>query len=216
MKKSKFTEQQIAFALHQAESGISVAEVCRKMGVSEASFYLYGRLSRCKTGMSGCPDPWQTSFRRQPAVAGAPKWGIRTRAPLQLVGLAGLDKSQARRAPARSVQSISPSSRNRLEASGNGAVRFAGAQHGPDNPCCFVGDGNRCPVEAAPLPKIVDPLVVPVVLVWRGSHNRPGAVDQQAAQVLATPLRYRTSSANHRSSAAGEPAQAMRPGDARF
>jgi len=48
MKKSKFTEQQIAFALHQAESGISVAEVCRKMGVSEATFYrwkqLYGGL----------------------------------------------------------------------------------------------------------------------------------------------------------------------------
>jgi putative transposase len=48
MKKSKFTEQQIAFALHQAESGTSVVEVCRKMGVSEATFYrwkqLYGGL----------------------------------------------------------------------------------------------------------------------------------------------------------------------------
>jgi putative transposase len=32
MKKSKFTEQQIAFALQQAESGTQVAEVCRKMG----------------------------------------------------------------------------------------------------------------------------------------------------------------------------------------
>ncbi len=39
MKKSKFTEQQIAFALKQAESGISVEEVCRKIGVSEATFY---------------------------------------------------------------------------------------------------------------------------------------------------------------------------------
>jgi putative transposase len=35
MKGSKFTEEQIAFALKQAESGITVAEVCRKMGVSE-------------------------------------------------------------------------------------------------------------------------------------------------------------------------------------
>jgi len=34
MKKSRFTEQQIAFALRQAESGTSVEEVCRKMGVS--------------------------------------------------------------------------------------------------------------------------------------------------------------------------------------
>jgi putative transposase len=39
MKRSKFTEQQIAFALQQAESGTQVAEVCRKMGISEATFY---------------------------------------------------------------------------------------------------------------------------------------------------------------------------------
>ena len=39
MKKSKFTEQQIVFALKQAETGVPVAEVCRKMGVSEATFY---------------------------------------------------------------------------------------------------------------------------------------------------------------------------------
>lgn len=39
MKKSKFTEEQIAFALRQGESGTVVAEVCRKMGVSEATFY---------------------------------------------------------------------------------------------------------------------------------------------------------------------------------
>jgi putative transposase len=34
MKKSKFTEQQIEFALQQAEGGTTVAEVCRKMGVA--------------------------------------------------------------------------------------------------------------------------------------------------------------------------------------
>jgi putative transposase len=39
MKRSKFTEQQIVFALKQAETGVAVAEVCRKMGVSEATFY---------------------------------------------------------------------------------------------------------------------------------------------------------------------------------
>jgi putative transposase len=39
MKRSKFTEEQIAFALKQAESGVTVAEVCRKMGISENTFY---------------------------------------------------------------------------------------------------------------------------------------------------------------------------------
>jgi putative transposase len=39
MRKSRFTEQQIAFALRQAESGTKVSEVCRKMGVAEATFY---------------------------------------------------------------------------------------------------------------------------------------------------------------------------------
>ena len=39
MKKTKFTEGQIVFALRQAEEGIKVAEVCRKMGISEATFY---------------------------------------------------------------------------------------------------------------------------------------------------------------------------------
>ena len=39
MKKSRYTEEQIAFALKQAELGTAVAEVCRKMGVSEATFY---------------------------------------------------------------------------------------------------------------------------------------------------------------------------------
>lgn len=39
MKRSKYTEEQIAFALKQAELGTAVPEVCRKMGVSEATFY---------------------------------------------------------------------------------------------------------------------------------------------------------------------------------
>ncbi|GAB3991915.1 hypothetical protein GCM10028807_23480 [Spirosoma daeguense] len=39
MKTTKFTEAQIVFALKQSESGVTVAEVCRKMGISEATFY---------------------------------------------------------------------------------------------------------------------------------------------------------------------------------
>ena len=39
MKKTRYTEEQIAFALTQAEPGTRVEEVCRKMGISEATFY---------------------------------------------------------------------------------------------------------------------------------------------------------------------------------
>ncbi len=39
MKRKRFTEEQIAFALRQAEAGAPVEEVCRKLGVSEPTFY---------------------------------------------------------------------------------------------------------------------------------------------------------------------------------
>jgi len=48
MKGKRFTDEQITYALRQAEGGTPVADVCRQMGVSEASFYLwkkkYGKL----------------------------------------------------------------------------------------------------------------------------------------------------------------------------
>lgn len=39
MKKTRHTEEQIAFALKQAETGTSVSEVIRRMGASEQAFY---------------------------------------------------------------------------------------------------------------------------------------------------------------------------------
>jgi putative transposase len=39
MKRKRFTEAQIAFALRQAESGTPVAEITRKMRISEVTFY---------------------------------------------------------------------------------------------------------------------------------------------------------------------------------
>jgi hypothetical protein len=39
MKKSQFTDQQIAFAVQQAEAGVAVEEVCRKLGISQQTFY---------------------------------------------------------------------------------------------------------------------------------------------------------------------------------
>ena len=39
MKKSRFSEQQIAFILKQAENGTGVEEVCRKAGISQQTYY---------------------------------------------------------------------------------------------------------------------------------------------------------------------------------
>ncbi len=39
MQRSRFTDQQLAFALQQAEQGTQVGEVTRKMGISEQTFY---------------------------------------------------------------------------------------------------------------------------------------------------------------------------------
>lgn len=48
MKKTKFTESQIVTILKQQESGISVKDICRENGISDATFYnwkaKYGRM----------------------------------------------------------------------------------------------------------------------------------------------------------------------------
>jgi len=41
MKRSKFSEEQVAYALRQAEAGTAVADVCRQLGISEATFYVW-------------------------------------------------------------------------------------------------------------------------------------------------------------------------------
>jgi putative transposase len=52
MKKTKFSEEQIAFALKQAETGTSIDEVCRKMGICQATFYKWKQ----KYGGLGVPE----------------------------------------------------------------------------------------------------------------------------------------------------------------
>lgn len=39
MKKSRFTESQVAYALRQAEAGTPVSDVCRGLGICDATFY---------------------------------------------------------------------------------------------------------------------------------------------------------------------------------
>jgi len=57
MKRSRFSEEQVAYALRQTESGTPVGDVCRQLGVSEATFYVwkkrYGHLGVTRCDESG-------------------------------------------------------------------------------------------------------------------------------------------------------------------
>jgi putative transposase len=41
MRKSRFSEEQIAYALRQVEQGTPATELCRKLGISEQTFYTW-------------------------------------------------------------------------------------------------------------------------------------------------------------------------------
>jgi putative transposase len=41
MKRSKFSEEQIVYAIRQAESGTPIGDLCRQLGVSDATFYAW-------------------------------------------------------------------------------------------------------------------------------------------------------------------------------
>jgi putative transposase len=43
MKRSRFSEEPVAYALRQGEAGTSVGDVCRPLGVSEATFYAWNK-----------------------------------------------------------------------------------------------------------------------------------------------------------------------------
>ena len=41
MKRSRYSDEQITYALRQADAGTAVADVCRQLGISEATFYVW-------------------------------------------------------------------------------------------------------------------------------------------------------------------------------
>jgi len=83
MKKPRYTEEQIAFALKQAETGTRLWDVCRKMGISEATFYIYGLPPFCKHGIWF----WVVAYIYPASGKPVPKWVNRTQSPQQLDGL---------------------------------------------------------------------------------------------------------------------------------
>ncbi len=58
MRTSRFSEEQIACALRQVESGVQATEVCRTMGVSEQTFYIWKR----RFGTSQPNARWRMDF----------------------------------------------------------------------------------------------------------------------------------------------------------
>jgi len=64
MKKKQFTEVQIAFALRQAESGTPVAEIIRKMEISEVTFYRYRRPGSKRARLLPAPQVGGRIFHR--------------------------------------------------------------------------------------------------------------------------------------------------------
>ena len=44
MKRSKFSEEQIVYAIRQAESGTSIGDLCRQLGISDATFYTWKKI----------------------------------------------------------------------------------------------------------------------------------------------------------------------------
>ncbi len=67
-----FTEEQIAFALRQHESGTAVAEIIRKLGISEQTFY------RWKKNYAGLAVPEPSSIALSAlGLIGVVLWGRR-------------------------------------------------------------------------------------------------------------------------------------------
>ena len=60
----------------------NVSQACKMLGYSRDSFYLYGRLSHCKSILNCTAWPVANIYPTSPEKAGTPKWGIRSRTPL--------------------------------------------------------------------------------------------------------------------------------------
>ena len=76
MKGNRFNEEQIIAVLREQEAGAKTADVCRKHGISSATFYIYGPLPRRKRFDNLLIRSSANIYPASPDD-GAPKWGIR-------------------------------------------------------------------------------------------------------------------------------------------
>jgi putative transposase len=87
MKRKRFSEEQIIGILKESEAGAKTKELCRKHGISDATFYIYGLLPKRNTWAS--KRLYRTNayiYSASSADSSVPGWESRTRTPLQLAG----------------------------------------------------------------------------------------------------------------------------------
>ena len=67
MRRSRYSEEQIIGILREQEAGMATSELCRRHGISDATFYIYGQLPHGKkVRVWSGDDRLQTSIRRHP------------------------------------------------------------------------------------------------------------------------------------------------------
>jgi putative transposase len=71
MKAKRYTEQ-IIRVLREAEAGAKTKDLCRKYGISEPTFYIYGLLPFASDFSRWRPGRMRTSIRRQPQLRSRP------------------------------------------------------------------------------------------------------------------------------------------------
>jgi AcrR family transcriptional regulator len=65
MKKSRLTEEQVAYALRQAEAGTAVEDICRSLGISQATLYNWKKKVR-RALVPATPEPsWSVTIMVQ-------------------------------------------------------------------------------------------------------------------------------------------------------
>ena len=70
MKKIRYTEEQIAYALKQAEVGTAVPKICRKLGIAEQTFYRFPELDARRIASTNMLERLNKEIRRRTLVVG--------------------------------------------------------------------------------------------------------------------------------------------------